>query len=364
MAKSGVAANQPMRGDHIAGFAPRSGGLRCPWSQNARTHTKTLGGESHVSNRTGSQPQACCTTGAGVTLVLAMILDALLGEPRALWCRFPHPAVLMGRAVGFMDVRFNHGHGLRAKGAASLFVLLLGGYALGALIVAIPDFGLLEVLVAAILLAQKSLVDHVRAVADGLRLSLAGGRRAVAMIVGRDTATMAQPAVARAAIESAAENLSDGVIAPIFWFLLGGLPLMIVYKIANTADSMIGHRTPRHEQFGWAAARFDDLINLIPARLTAALIALSHGQTNPRPILRDAPLHRSPNAGWPEAAMAVALNVALSGPRSYHGVATDFPWVWPEGRRDAGPDDIDAACAALWRAWGLMLGIAALGALL
>ncbi len=299
-----------------------------------------------------------------MTLILAMILDALLGEPRAVWNRAPHPAVLMGRAVNFMDAQFNHGPWRRARGAACLMVMLLGGFALGAAIRAIPDFGLIEALCAAILLAQKSLVEHVRAVADALRLSLPGGRAAVAMIVGRDTAQMDEAAVARAAIESAAENLSDGVIAPAFWFLVGGLPLMLVYKVANTADSMIGHRTPRHEEFGWAAARFDDLINLIPARLTALLIAIAYGVTDPRPILRDAPLHRSPNAGWPEAAMAVALNVALSGPRSYHGVSTDFPWVWPEGRRNAGPDEIDAACTALWRAWGLMLGIVCLLTLL
>jgi adenosylcobinamide-phosphate synthase len=120
---------------------------------------------------------------------------------------------------------------------------------------------------------------------------------------------------------------------------------------------MIGHRTPRHEQFGWAAARFDDVLNWVPARLTALLIAVTHGRFDPAPIRRDGPLHRSPNAGWPEAAMAVVLNVALSGPRSYHGLMTDFPWVWPEGRRDPGPDDIDAACAALWRAWAGLLAI-------
>ena len=288
-------------------------------------------------------------------LFLAMLLDALLGEPRAVWDRVPHPAVLMGRVVGNLDRTFNAGGYRRAKGAAALGAMVLGAYALGHVVVLIPDFGLLEIILAAILLAQKSLVDHVRAVADALRLSLPAGRRAVAMIVGRDTATMDEPAVARAAIESAAENLSDGVIAPAFWFLIGGLPLMLVYKITNTADSMIGHRTPRHEEFGWASARFDDVLNLIPARLTAILIALSHGCLQARPILRDAPLHRSPNAGWPEAAMAVVLNIALSGPRAYHGVMSDFPWVWAEGRRDAGADDVDAACRALWRAWGLML---------
>lgn len=297
-------------------------------------------------------------------LILAMLLDAAFGEPRLLWDRLPHPAVLMGRAIGFMDSQFNGGGLRRAKGAASMFVLALGAFALGHVIRLVPDFGLLEVIAAAIILAQKSLVDHVRAVADGLRMSLPAGRRAVSMIVGRDTAAMDEPAVARAAIESGAENLSDGIIAPAFWFLIGGLPLMLVYKITNTADSMIGHRTPRHEEFGWAAARLDDLLNLIPARLTAVLIALSHGHTDARPILRDAPLHRSPNAGWPEAAMAVVLNVALSGPRAYHGVMSDFPWVWAEGRRDAGVADIDAACTALWRAWALMLALAALVSML
>ena len=288
-------------------------------------------------------------------LFLAMLLDAALGEPKAIWDRVPHPAVLMGRVVGALDARFNAGGLRRAKGAAALGVMVLGAYALGWLIALVPDFGLLAGIAAAIMLAQKSLVDHVRAVAVGLRQSLPAGRQAVSMIVGRDTAALEEPGVARAAIESAAENLSDGVIAPAFWFLVGGLPLMLVYKITNTADSMIGHRTPRHEEFGWASARFDDLLNLIPARLTALLIALAHGWTDPKPILRDAPLHRSPNAGWPEAAMAVVLDVALSGPRAYHGVMSAFPWVWPEGRRNAGPKDIDAACRALWRAWGLML---------
>ena len=299
-----------------------------------------------------------------MTLVLAMLLDAAFGEPKAIWGRFAHPAVLMGRVVAALDARLNSGKMRRAKGAAAMAAMALGAFALGHVIAAVPDFGVLEVVLAAILLAQKSLVDHVRAVGDALRLSLPAGRRAVAMIVGRDTAAMEQPAVARAAIESAAENLSDGVIAPAFWFLVGGLPLMLVYKITNTADSMIGHRTPRHEQFGWAAARFDDLLNLVPARLTAVLIALSHGWLDARPILRDAPLHRSPNAGWPEAAMAVVLNVALSGPRAYHGVMSDFPWVWAEGRRDIGPEEIDAACRVLWRAWGMMLAIAIVVALI
>ncbi len=299
-----------------------------------------------------------------MTLALAMILDALFGEPDWLWRRIPHPAVVMGRIIGAADRRFNQGSARRAKGVLVMAALVLAAGVLGELIAALPDGGMLEVILAAILLAQKSLVDHVRAVATGLRRGLEEGKRAVAMIVGRDTAPMREPDVARAAIESAAENLSDGVIAPAFWFLVAGLPGILIYKITNTADSMIGHMTPRHRQFGWAAARLDDVLNLIPARLTALLLALTHGWLDPAPVLRDAPRHRSPNAGWPESVLAPILNVALAGPRSYNGRMVDYPWVWPEGRRDPGPDDIDTACGALWRAWGAMLAVALLVGLL
>ena len=298
-------------------------------------------------------------------LILAMLLDALLGEPRWLWDRWPHPAVLMGRAVAALDARLNRGAMRRVRGTAAVVVLVVGAGVLGGLIAALPFGPLWEILGAAILLAQRSLADHVQAVGDGLRISLADGRRMVARIVGRDTAAMDPPAVSRAAIESAAENLSDGVIAPAFWFLIAGLPGILIYKVVNTADSMIGHRTPRHEKFGWAAARLDDLLNLIPARLSAVLLALAGWRPDAaRVVLRDAPRHRSPNAGWPEAAMAVVLGVAVSGPRSYHGRMTDQPFVHPEGRRDAGPDDIDAAVGLLWRVWGLMLALVALIALI
>jgi adenosylcobinamide-phosphate synthase len=291
-------------------------------------------------------------------LVAALLLDAAFGEPKLLWDRVPHPAVLMGRLIAALDTRFNRGEDRRLKGTAVAAALAFGALVTGWLIHLIPDHGVIETLTVAILLAQRSLVDHVRAVATALRRSLAEGRASVAMIVGRDTAAMTAPDVARAAVESAAENLSDGVIAPIFWYLVLGLPGLLLYKLANTADSMIGHLTPRHAEFGWASARFDDLLNLIPARLTALLIALTHGWVDPAPILRDAPKHRSPNAGWPEAAIAPVLNIALSGPRSYNGTLKHYPWVWPEGRRDPGPADIDAAASALWRVWAAMLAIA------
>jgi adenosylcobinamide-phosphate synthase len=220
-------------------------------------------------------------------------------------------------------------------------------------IAALPGGPVLEVIGAAILLAQKSLVEHVRAVAIGLRTSLDEGRRAVSMIVGRDTAALDEAAIARAAVESAAENLSDGVVAPAFWFLIGGLPGIIFYKIINTADSMIGHRTERHGEFGWAAARLDDVLNWVPARLTALLIAVvSLDASALRTAATDGPRHRSVNAGWPEAAMARVLGLALSGPRSYGGEMTTDPVLNPEGRRAATAGDIEAATRMLWRVWG------------
>lgn len=295
-------------------------------------------------------------------LALAMALDALLGEPRWLWDRLPHPAVLMGRAVGWCDRRFNAGTGRRAKG-----VLVMAGLGLGAILlgVALAELGwLVEVIVAAIFLAQKSLVQHVGAVADALRVSLGNGRMAVAQIVGRDTAAMDEPAIARAAIESAAENFSDGVIAPALWFLVFGLPGLLLYKITNTADSMIGYRNDRYAAFGWAAARLDDLLNLIPARLTAGMIAALHGALRDWPaIVTEAGQHRSPNAGWPEAAAARALGVALSGPRAYDGRMRDFPFVHERGRKAIGAEEVKATVRLLWRVWGAGLVLVVAGAL-
>ncbi len=296
---------------------------------------------------------------AALILILAALLDATLGEPRLLWDRVPHPAVLMGRLIGWADQKFNRGGARKLRGSLVLLALLILASTLGRLIEALPT-RIPDILVLAALLAQKSLVDHVKAVAAGLRMSLSEGRRAVAMIVGRDTSGIDEAAVSRGAIESAAENLSDGVIAPAFWFLIAGLPGLLAYKFVNTADSMIGYRTPRHEDFGWAAARFDDLINWIPARLSAALIAGAYFIPEAWAVIRrDAPLHRSPNAGWPEAAMAAVLGIALSGPRSYEGETRDFPWVNPAGNRNPGPKDIDAAVTTLWRAWALGLALAA-----
>lgn len=292
-----------------------------------------------------------------------MLLDAALGEPRWLWDRLTHPAILMGRLIGFLDNRFNEGSNRKLKGAIVLLALAFGAITLGAALqILLGPLG--QIIICAILLAQKSLVDHVAATGNALRLSLGDGRRAVAQIVGRDTTNMDASAAARGAIESGAENFSDGVIAPAFWFAIGGLPALLLYKITNTADSMIGYKTERHAYFGWASARFDDVLNFIPARLTTILIWALHPRTSPLAIWSDAGLHRSPNAGWPEAAMAHTLNIALSGPRSYFGKPTSDPFVNPTGRHDLTSDDIDESVKTLWKAWAIALAVSALMGLL
>lgn len=287
-------------------------------------------------------------------LIPAFLLDAIWGEPKSLWERLPHPAVLMGRLVGFLDERLNTGTNKRLKGVVAVAALLVIGLLIGLFLQLLG--ALVGVVVAAILLAHKSLIEHVNAVADGLRRGPEHGRQAVALIVSRDTKDMTTPQIARSAIESAAENFSDGVVAPAFWFLIAGLPGLLIYKLVNTADSMIGYRNERYSEFGWAAARLDDLLNLAPARLSAVLIALVSGQwRRGNEVATDAALHRSPNAGWPEAAMARALNVALAGPRSYDGETQAFAWVNAEGSKSANAHAIERACGVLWKAWAVLL---------
>lgn len=295
-------------------------------------------------------------------LLLAMLIDAAFGEPKWLWDRVPHPTVLIGKAIAWADRSFNKDNA-RASGVMVLVALIIVGWWIGD---AIEWLGTIPTLLAAaVLIAQKSLAQHVAAVGQALRSSLEDGRREVAKIVGRDTKELSEAEVARAAIESSAENLSDGVIAPIFWFLIAGLPGLLVYKAVNTADSMIGYKNAKYEDFGWASARFDDLLNWIPARLTAVLIMISHLKFDAWSMIReDAALHRSPNAGWPEAAMARVLGVALSGPRSYDGQMREFPYVNEFGRRSIGGNEIDHAVQALWRSWALMLAIVGIFALI
>lgn len=299
-----------------------------------------------------------------LALVGAMALDAAFGEPAWLWSRIKHPAVMIGNVISWLEARlYDRFEDRRQGGIALVAALVIGAAVLGGLIGA---FGFaFEVIVAAILLAQKSLVQHVAAVGDALRLSVADGRVMVARIVSRDTKEMTQAQVARSAIESGAENLSDGVIAPAFWFLVAGLPGLLIYKAVNTADSMIGYRNERYEDFGWAAARLDDLLNWIPARLTALiLVGLSRQWAAWPDITMDAKRHRSVNAGWPEAAMARAIDVSLSGPRSYDGRMQDLAWVNEHGARDIGADDVDRAVAMLWKSWQVTIAGVAILALL
>lgn len=289
-------------------------------------------------------------------LGFALLLDAVMGEPEWLWSRLPHPAVVMGRVIGWLDHRLNTGPDRKKMGAIATAALVFGAIVLG---LALAQFGpLIEIIVAAMLLAQRSLASHVTAVADALRLSVGNGRLVVARIVSRDCREMSPSQVARAAIESASENLSDGIIAPAFWFLVAGLPGLLVYKVINTADSMIGYRNEQYKDFGWAAARADDVLNLIPARLTGLMIAtLSRQLDQWRAITKDARRHRSPNAGWPEAAMARALGVALAGPRSYDGQMQPLAWVNGEANQNIGADEIDKSVSILWRVWWLTLGL-------
>ena len=269
-------------------------------------------------------------------MALALVIEAVIGWPEALFRRIGHPVTWIGRLIDRFEAHWNHGapRDRRLWGAACTGLVVCAA-TLPAVVaqVALPD-SVLGIVIGAILawpwLAARSLYDHVARVAQPLDAGdLPGGRAAVAMIVGRDPATLDQAGVARSAIESLAENASDGVIAPLFWGLAAGLPGLVAYKAVNTLDSMIGHRNDRYEDFGTVAARLDDVVNYIPARLTALLFACSSGRAR-RVLgitLRDARHHRSPNAGWPEAAMAGALNVRLSGPRTYGDRVADEPWL-------------------------------------
>ena len=271
-------------------------------------------------------------------MVVAMVADALLGWPNRLFARIGHPVTWLGRLIAALDARWNREtdtSSIRCAAgiAASLFVIALAAGIGWAVQVVLPRWCLVGVgLLAWPFVAFRSLYDHVAAVRDPLRAGdVEAARKKVAMIVGRDPNQLDEAGIARAAIESLAENTSDGVVAPVFWGVLFGLPGIIGYKAANTLDSMIGHRTARHEAFGWAAARIDDVANFVPARLTGLLFAALAGSKRRSDALscmrKDARHHRSINAGWPEAAMAGVLGVRLCGPRSYDGKIADAPWL-------------------------------------
>lgn len=303
---------------------------------------------------------------------LALLIERVVGYPAWLYKAIGHPVTWIGALISWLDTRLNAGSNRRLKGVVMLVLLLLTALAVGLLVIAvtrrIPFGWVLEALLASTLLAQKELGRAVSAVAGGLNISLESGRRAVSHIVGRDPEALDEPGVARAAIESLAESTSDGVVAPLFWLLIGGLPGILIYKAANTADSMVGHKNERYLEFGWASARFDDLLNWIPARLTALLIAGSAflvRRADPEAAwsiaLRDARKHDSPNAGWPEAAFAGALGFRLGGPRAYEGQIHELP-AFGDGRAELTSLDILKALELYWMAMNLLLaGTLALG---
>jgi adenosylcobinamide-phosphate synthase len=291
----------------------------------------------------------------------ALVIELAFGFPDALYRRIGHPVSWLGALIAWCERGWNRPEfsfrRRRALGVATLLVLLAVSGLSGILFFLLAQYylpGLAGTLVcgaaASTLLAQRSLDAHVRAVADALeRNGIEAGRDAVSMIVGRDTRNLDAAGVSRAAIESLAENFSDGVVAPLFWLLLAGLPGVLCYKAINTADSMIGHRSDRYLAFGWASARLDDLVNLPGSRLAAFWLVLAatmlSGLSSRGAIMsvwRDAGKHRSPNAGWPEAAMAGALGLRLAGPRVYDGIVVDDPWMG-DGREIAAASDIRRA---------------------
>jgi adenosylcobinamide-phosphate synthase len=308
-----------------------------------------------------------------VTLTLAaLLIEAVVGYPDRLVRSIGHPVTWIGRLIRALERSCNSDTrepGRRRALGLITVLLIVSIVAVVTLVIErgllLLPFGLIGVgVLASALIAQRSLHEHVARVADALdNTGVTGGREAVSHIVGRDVAVLDVAGIARAAIESLAENFSDGVVAPVFWMLIAGLPGAAVYKAVNTADSMIGHRTPRYQAFGWAAARLDDLLNLPASRLSAFLIIAAASVTPRasasgawRAVRRDAGRHRSPNAGYPEAAMAGALGLALAGPRSYGGVRVDDA-LMGDGRRAADAGDIRAALGLYRRADGLLIAL-------
>ncbi len=299
------------------------------------------------------------------------MLEATLGYPDALFRAISHPVVWIGALITSLDRALNRPANFRARQACGVLALAIllavsvgAGWAVQyAALTILPGFIAIPLLaiLASTLIASRSLWQHVAAVANGLRDGgLAGGRRAVSMIVGRNPEALDEPGIIRAAIESLAENFSDGIVAPVLWCAAFGLPGIVFYKTVNTADSMIGHRTPKHEAFGWASARLDDVINLPASRLSALWLILAatlhraDAKGAIRAIWRDAGRHRSPNAGWPEAAMAGALGLRLNGPRIYGTTIVDDGWMG-DGRADATQTDLRSALTLYRTACGLQI---------
>lgn len=309
---------------------------------------------------------------------LALLVERLFGYPKPLYDKIGHPVEWFGTVLKKLEALLYDPQAepmqARLRGLAVLLALLL--------IVTIPavfvasilstlKFGwIVEALLATALIAQHSLYEHVSAVGKGLDTSLNEGRKAVARIVGRDPAALDESGIVKGTLESLAENASDGIVAPVLWYALLGLPGIVAYKAINTADSMIGHKSERYIYFGWAAARLDDLINLPASRLTGFLFAAAaawndqeRGKLAVLAMWRDAPKHQSPNAGWPESALAASLGVKFGGPRSYEGARVDLPWMG-EGRETLNRDDIRKGLRLYGTAMTFLLFLAVFLALL
>jgi adenosylcobinamide-phosphate synthase len=311
--------------------------------------------------------------------LVAMLIELCFGYPDRLQRAIGHPVTWIGRLIALLDRSLNReAAGPQARRAAGIVAVLVVLVIVGVIAIAIQDallrvpFGIFAVgVLASTLVAQRSLHRHVANVADALEKGgVAAARAAVAHIVGRDTDGLDAAGIARAAIESLAENFSDAIVAPVFWMVIGGLPGAALYKAINTADSMIGHRTQRYAAFGWAAARLDDVVNLPASRLCALLLiaaaALSKDASAVdawRAVRRDAARHRSPNAGYPEAAIAGALGLSLAGPRSYGGVQVDDAMMG-DGRREAGAADIRRALALYRVADAILIGLLGIATIL
>lgn len=309
-------------------------------------------------------------------LFLAIVFDRFLGDPDVIWRRIPHPVVLFGKAISYLDRELNREEWrdkdrFWAGWSAILFLILCAaviGFFIYLLCLKLGWFGIvIEALIASVFLAQKGLKRHVKAVFDAFRhQGLSGARKTVAMIVGRDPEKLDETGVSSAAIESLAENTSDGIVAPVFWFALFGLSGLFAYKMLNTADSMIGHLNERYRYFGYGTAKLDDIANYIPARLTALLVLLviwiTQGKAAVRHcravVLQDAGHHRSPNAGWPEAAFAAGLDIQLAGPRFYNGIEEQEPFLNQKGRPPA-RQDISRALRLFNKTMSLMAAIIA-----
>ena len=309
---------------------------------------------------------------------IALVIEYFVGYPQSLQRAIGHPVEWIGKLVSYLDEGLNdpdsedrdqRNHGIFAV-AALCVVVGVPAFAIEKLLLSFQYGWVINVLLATAFIAQKSLRDHVTAVARALPQSIVEARKEVAKIVGRDPSNLDESGIAKAALESLAENTADGIIAPIFWFAIAGLPGLVIYKAINTADSMIGHKSKKYLHFGWAAAKLDDLVNLPASRLTGLMFAAAawikskvRAQAALEAMWRDASKHQSPNAGWPESAMAGALDLKFGGPRQYDGETIELAYMG-DGRSHLNPNDIEKGLELYDRALLILLSVAVILAMI